>query len=56
MHFRTPLIIRNIIGNDVTGRLPADLGFFSHRLRLLDEERDVFFNFTSDKLGKDSRL
>src|SRR6267142_5562108 len=61
MHFCTPLVIGNIIGNHVTGGLVACPGLTSHRFALLSsflfyQQWRVLVYLCGENLAQESRL
>ena len=55
MHSGTPSIIRDVVGDDVTGTLAVSAGFGSHG-HLPEEQWWVLVNLSGENLGEQSRL
>ena len=55
MHFGTPSIIRDVVGDDVTGTLAVSAGFGSHG-HLPEEEWRVLINLSCNIFGQQPRL
>ena len=55
MHFGTPSIIRDVVGDDVTGTLAVSAGFGSHG-HLPEEDWRVLLNLPRDIFGQQPRL